>query len=473
MIGTKDQPHVSAEPMAIARDIIHGHFTDGQGGRTLFEHRGTIWHWEGRWRPRSRTWLLDTVCLLLEGSFIRILTRDGAVVEPLLEKKSQPKVVCERIETITRVDEERAAPFWLKGEGTGGETMVTFRDQLVDVGGDRVLDVGPGWFDPVSLNAKYVPGAKCPLWEKSLAEWSGGDPEWVDLLQRLFGYAILPTRKFQKWFLFYGVPRSGKGTVLHTLRALMGGNVVMSKGLSDLVGAFGLDGLESARVLIVNEVHHLDKGEGSKASSIVKQLVGQDPISVNIKYVRPLRNIESRALPILQSNEIPTLEDKAGGLSSKMVLVPFSNSFLDHENEDLAAQLKGEMTGIAQWALHGAWKVLHRPGTQRFPMLRAAQDAVDDYIMAVNSFNRFLGDYFEEDGTAWVAFDVVWQRWMWWTRDEVVSPGVTRYTLTRKLLEGTNWKITRARRAHGAVRGFSGMKLRYIPPKVDDPGEEG
>jgi hypothetical protein len=434
--------------MKLARDIISNHYTNDRGVPTLFEHRGTIWYWRGRWWPRSRTWLLDTVRLALENAYIQRQTRDGPVTEPLLEKHCPPKTVAECIETITRVDEERAAPFWLqagiRGEVTGGEFMITFRDRLVDVASGFNAPISPEWFDTVSLNAKYDETAQCPLWLKSLEEWSGGDEQWVTLLQRLFGYAIMPTRQYQKWFLFYGVPRSGKGTVLHTLRALMGNHAV-------------------------NEVHHLDKGDGSRASAIVKQLVGQDPISVNIKYVRPLRNIESRALPILQSNEIPTLEDRAGGLSSKMVLVPFGVSFLNRENVDLGRQLRGELDGIARWALEGArgvqkW-VIGDPG--RFPMLQAAQDAVDDYVEAVNPFNRFLDEHFVAEERGWVASSVIWERWAAWVRGRRDRPSVNRHTFTRKLIEGCNWRLVRSRRGPSGDRGLAGLKMRYRPPAAD------
>ena len=471
MIGTQDRPHTSAEPMQLARDIIHSRFLTEEGTRTLFEHRGTFWHWEGRWRPKSRGWLHDVVCLALENSFVSQVRPAGPVIARLTERSYNPKTVCERIETLTRVDEERAAPFWLRlgGEATGCEYIVTFRDKIVDVDNDTFEDVGPGWFDTVALNARYDPEAQCPLWLQSLQEWSGGDANWIRLLRLMFGYAIMPIRDYQKWFLFYGVPRSGKGTVLHTLRNLMGPTAVLSKGLSDLVSPFGLDGLESARVLVVNEVHHLDKGDGAKASAIVKQLVGQDPISVNIKYVRALRNVQSRALPILQSNEIPTLEDRAGGLSSKMVLMPFSVSFLDRENVTLSRDLRAELPGIAQWALRGAQEVIQDPprGTRRFPMLQAAQDAVDDYLLAVNPYNRFLEECFDQDVRGWVSFDIVWQRWVTWCRSEVTGTGITRFTFTRKLLEGTNWRLTRSRRDHGRIRGFSGMRLRYVAPTGD------
>jgi P4 family phage/plasmid primase-like protien len=416
---------------------------------------------------------LDKICISLENAHISVPSRNGPQIHSLTEKAYNPKAVAERLETVIRVPEERVAPFRLSGEMTGSEYMVTFRDRLINVQTGREERVGPGWFDPVSLNAQYDTDATCPLWLNSLQEWSGGGEEWVSLLQLLFGYAILPIRDYQKWFLLYGVPRSGKGTVLHTMRALIGSNAVLTKGLTDLVGPFGLDGLESARVLVVNEVHQLDRGEGSKASAIVKQLVGQDPLNINIKYVRPLRNVESRALPILQSNEIPTLEDRAGGLSSKMVLVPFSVSFLDRENTQLVHQLRGEMDGIAQWALEGARRVVTAPvvGVPRFPMLRVAQDAVDDYLLAVNPFNRFLETYFTQEAQAWVSFDMVWSKWRQWARTETTSPGVTMYTLTRKLLEGSNWRLTRNRRRRGTVRGFLGMRLRYTPMEAGEGGD--
>jgi putative DNA primase/helicase len=474
-IGTEERPHLSKEPIKVARDIIANHFKDDRGRLTLFEHRGTVWRWEGRWKACPRTWLLDVVMLALEDSVYRVETRAGEVGTTLLtEKGCSRERVARSVEAITRIDEEWAAPFWVRrpegGEVTGVEHMVTFRDKVLNVKTGETRDLGPDWFDSVTINAKYDPTAECPLWMQSLEEWSGGDEHWIALMQKLFGYAIMPTRKYQKWFLFYGVPRSGKGTVLHMLRDLLGKGAVLNKGLSDLVSPFGLDGLEVARVLVVNEVHQLDTGDGSKAAAIVKQLVGQDPINVNIKFVRPLRNIESRALPILQSNEIPNLEDRAGGLSSKMVLLPFGVSFLNKENLDLAEQLRKELPGIAQWALKGSRALLEPAeiGVNRFPLLDSARDAVDDYIESVNPYNRFLDDFFEQDDNGWVASSVVWDKWLQWRRGRRIHAAPTQFTITRKMMEGTNWRLVRHRMGAEQTRGLKGLKLKYVPQRAHE-----
>lgn len=60
------------------------------------------------------------------------------------------------------------------------------------------------------------------------------------------------------------------------------------------------------------------------------------------------------AAPIIQANDIPKLPDKAGSISSKMLVLPFNWSALDAGNKPdpgLLDKLMAELPQIAAWAL--------------------------------------------------------------------------------------------------------------------------
>ena len=97
----------------------------------------------------------------------------------------------------------------------------------------------------------------------------------------------------------------------------------MGTSLDDLAGDFGLDGLEHSRVLCISEVSELEGKSGERATRVLKNVLGEDPLTINAKFKRQMRNVLIGAAPMMQANEIPLLPNKGRGLSSKMLVLPF------------------------------------------------------------------------------------------------------------------------------------------------------
>lgn len=73
-------------------------------------------------------------------------------------------------------------------------------------------------------------------WLRFLSElWPGG-PECVALLQEQMGYAIVPDTSLHKIMFIVGPPRSGKGTIAKTIRALVGDESVAAPALGYCLG---------------------------------------------------------------------------------------------------------------------------------------------------------------------------------------------------------------------------------------------
>ena len=217
----------------------------------------------------------------------------------------------------------------------------------------------------------------------------------------------------------YGKVRSGKGTIGKVLQSMLGHDACMNSSLDDLSGDFGLDGLEHSRVLCISEVSALDSREGERTTRVLKNIIGQDPITVNVKYKRQMRNVVVSAAPIIQANEIPNLPNKGRGLSSKMLVLPFDVSFEGKEDPYLIDKLMEELPGIAAWAVQGAIDLESGEG-DRFPIPSRSKDAVQMYHLQNNPFDHFLEERFIQTSTGFVATDLLWMQWKDWLKSNSI-----------------------------------------------------
>ncbi len=450
--------------MSLARDIVRGRFR-----RALVEYRGILWHWEGKcWIERDETWLLDRTREHFESAYITIEhpAPDEEPVQRLCLQGWLVREVASCIETVCRQDAYRETPFSLNGS-VKAEPRITISfagGQLVSVlnGEITVLDhVGRSWFDLVNVPCTYDTKKTCVLWDETLAQWSAGDPEWIRLVQMIFGYCLLPHRDYQRWFLFYGLPRSGKGTILRVLSALLGGGGgVWHTTMPELAGNFGMDGLQTARVMVINEVHEVGSLDGHRVGGVLKSVVGGDPLQVNVKRIRQLKNVHCQAVPILQSNEIPTLPNRGAGLSSKMIVVPFGVSFLDREDENLSRTLIKELPGIAAWAVEGARMLSATTPQKRWPVPTAAKIAMDEYREENNPWDEFLEKYFVQDNGGWVAMKMIWSSYCMWKAQVISVPHAGQKSLGRLLMRDSTWNLSRWRMGEDGARGMRGLKLK-------------
>ena len=337
---------------------------------------------------------------------------------------------------------------------------ISFQDVVLDCKTCGIQERNDSWFDPHVLPVSWEDGEEPPhTWLRCLEEWSGGDQSWVDLLQRIFGYCLLPHREYSKWFLFYGKIRGGKGTIMSVLKALMRDGY-MGTCLEDIAGQFGLWGIEQSRVMAINEVSEISGREGEAACRVLKSIVGRDPISINRKFEAPLRNIVVDAIPIMQANEIPKLPNKGQGLSSKMVVLPFTISFLGREDYGLLSKLLAELPSIARWAAQGAVDLEQESEpTKKFVMPEAAQMTVEDYTTINNPFDEFLTDVFEKDESSFIGTRTVYENWKKWSSNLKVGQ-FSQAQFIHKLMQDSTWNLTKHRAGGGGVRGLRGLKIK-------------
>ena len=463
-VFTGSRPLTNIEPAKVARSLLANQFVTPNKLIGLWVWRGIVLEWfGGQWVVRDREWLESALWLALEDAYYRVQTSTGKEVRRFAPNPSKIDAVLAALTHIARLPHDKI-PCWTGTPVVDPDYCITFRDAIISLKTGEAFERTEEWIEPVVVPVNWNPEATCPTWLRCLDEWSQGREEWITLIQRMFGYCLMGHRKYAKWFLLHGKVRGGKGTVCGVLRKLIGKSF-MGTSLEDLARPFGLYGIEHARVLSIGEVAEIRGQEAEASCRVLKQILGRDPMTIDVKYQSPIRDVVAECVPIMQANEIPKLPNKGMGLSSKMVPIPFDVSFLGRENHHLSDDLESELSGIAAWAVKGAIALANESRPEmRFPLTKDGVVLLEEYMSANNPVDHFLEEYFVPDKNGFVTSSVIYARWEMWVR-KTGAKRLSARRLTQYLKEGSSWQLANARIGKSGARGVQG--LRAIPMSED------
>jgi putative DNA primase/helicase len=195
----------------------------------------------------------------------------------------------------------------------------------------------------------YDPCLDCPQFRSYLDD--ALDAQYHDTLAEIFGYSLWTEYNAEKAFMFYGPPRTGKGTLLRVLQEMLGSGNYSSVNLQDLVNdRFKRAELFGKRANISGDV----PATPIKDPAIIKNLTGEDNVTVEFKYGKNFQMINAAKL-IFGANRLPRLSTDDDAFYDRWVIIPVEHSFIGDEDPSIEAALKTpeELSGILNWALGG------------------------------------------------------------------------------------------------------------------------
>lgn len=206
-----------------------------------------------------------------------------------------------------------------------------------------------------------------PIFSKFLAETFKGDEtnEQVDLLQEVIGAVILGLlARYEKVVLFKGYGRSGKGTIMKIIEAIVPPQYRAAVSPFRWDSEYYLANLAGKRLNVVGE---LPDDEPIPAADF-KTVTGRDLLTGRHPSHRPFE-FRNEAAHIFNSNYFVYTKDHSEAFYTRWVMIEFRNSLIGREDEqvkNLADQIiENELSQICAWALQGA-KRLEDRGT--FPV---------------------------------------------------------------------------------------------------------
>lgn len=296
--------------------------------------------------------------------------------------------------------------------------LLNFPNGMFDVRGKNLLSHDPKYLSTIRLPYKYDPLIDCPLWIKTIAEIFENDSNKLNILQEFFGYCLTRETKMEKAMLLIGESRSGKSTILNTLRNLVGienCSSVPVKKLDD----------ETYTVHLMNKLVNMDSDVCAKASEFeapFKTITSGEPVACSPKYV-PTFEFNPFCKLVMAANAFPRITDHSSAFYKRLVLIPCERVFEENEiNRDLKEQLKGELSGIFNWALEGLKRVYKRNGFEQYDFMKEAIDELREESNPIDVFFRenIVTDNITEN--CYIIKSELFDRYVNWCKDNGNMP---------------------------------------------------
>jgi P4 family phage/plasmid primase-like protien len=277
--------------------------------------------------------------------------------------------------------------------------LINFRNGTVDLRTGELIPHRREHYITKQLRYNYTPQAQCPMFLSFLRQITAAHPEFLNHLQRAFGYSLTGITIEKTLFLLHGPGDNGKSTLLATFLALLGDYAVLLQIDTLMVHKFesnntnaDLAELRGARFVMTSET---EKNQRLAEAKIKRVTQGMGEISATRKYENPIRFKESHKLWI-DANHLPTVRGTDNAIWNRLQPIPFDTVITkDAQDKDLPAKLLTEAEGILAWTVAGA-KLWYESGLQK---PAAVEKARDEWRTESNQIARFVDARCEFDPT--------------------------------------------------------------------------
>lgn len=332
----------------------------------------------------------------------------------------------------------------------------------IDLTTGEFLSPDPKRFVSRATPVVYDKDAKCPLWERTVADVFAGRPEMPAFLQRIFGYAMLGNPVEEKIFIFHGNGSNGKSTILNTIRKVFGAyavtmedSTITSMGRPNGGNAGGsradILALKGKRLALVPET----EAEASLREAMVKRLVSLDAITARGTYARSMTTFTPTAVPILSTNYMPEIRGTDDGVWRRVTAISFNERFEGRKDTHRQDELKKELPGILNWVIAGALDY-QKNG------LMVPQEVISNTEGKRKEFDLIQGWLDERcelgDRDALLPTRDALASWSSWAKGQGYEYRMTATRLSR-LLHGKGIQVARVMRDGKKSRCYEGIKL--------------
>lgn len=391
------------------------------GADNVWFWQGQFWRWNGNYYvpdDENHTVMRGQVYKFLDGALR--WGSGGGKLERFEPKPSHVNEVIDCLKTGLGLGAESQPPMWLHSREPATE-WIAFANGAVNVLSGEVRARSPDLWVHSALGFDWNPSAACPVWEWFLQDIFPDDDESKQFIEEWMGYCMTEETRFQKGAMLIGPKRSGKGTISHVLRQLVGDRSYAGLSFNTWVsGENSRQPLIGKRVGVFADVRFKQGraygasfdpgGIGHVSTELLLNIIGEDTISIPRKYIGPWHG-QLRLKLLLISNEIPNLNDTSGVLPSRFIKVHFSKSKYGQEDPNLRGKLSGELSGIATRCV-AAYQHLCERG--RFIQPQSAEALEFAVLAASDPFAAMALECFVPDYAGEVIKTVAYSRFVGW-----------------------------------------------------------
>ena len=247
-----------------------------------------------------------------------------------------------------------------------------------------------------TLPYSYDPQAECPQWDNFIDRVLPA-PDAQQLLREFIGYIFMSDHRLEKMLLLYGEGLNGKSVTLEVVESLLGSSNVSYLSLSDLSND------DVKRACIEDKKLNVSHESGKDVNpNVLKQMTSGEPVLIRNLYRDP-RMINNYGKLIAAFNILPRAENTLGFFRRLLILhyqVTIPREEIDRQ---LAAKLKGELSGILNWVLKTLPALMTRNG---FSPSESCERALEQYRLQSDNVKLFLNEMCEPSEYSMLAKDI-------------------------------------------------------------------
>jgi P4 family phage/plasmid primase-like protien len=255
----------------------------------------------------------------------------------------------------------------------------------------QLLPHSPDFGATYVLPYRYRPeDTHCPMFMQLLDDYWGGDADFQDkilaLQEALAATIVGIAPRYQRAFLLFGQPGSGKSRIPAILEGLLPGGCRSNVSPSDWGDKFLPAELHGKLLNVAGEISERRKIAGD----IFKQIVEGASITAQHKNQAPF-TFQPRAAHWFCGNHLPLTDDYSGGFTRRWLILVFNKLVApDRKNVDIAEIiLAQEREQIAAWALSGLDRL---KGNKDYTLPPSHKERVAAMTMKNNPVFYFLSE---------------------------------------------------------------------------------
>ena len=298
-------------------------------------------------------------------------------VVPFKEIKEATKRLCYIPELQVDLTEE----FWR------GQKIVNLVHGVYDVMKQEIVPVRNEYRFDYVINIRYKP--HCTLEDapnfKRYIETSVGMDQ-LECLLRVLGYCISSLTKGRKAFVFYGIGRTGKSTILNILEAVIGGGLVSHEPFHTMSGERAKAHYEGKRVNISRET----STKPNRNEESFKSLISCEFTTGSEKYEKQKDFVATLSFVFAGNSDVDfTFMDDA--ILDRLVYIIFNKTIPEEEIDlDLERKLLEEKDIIFSMALDSLKELIR--DKYDFKMAPIAEDHIKHRRYLIHSAESFIAE---------------------------------------------------------------------------------
>ena len=307
----------------------------------------------------------------------------------------------------------------------------------------------------IQIPHTFNPDAECLEIDQFLTDIFGFNR--VPDIYEMLAYLIMPTVKYQKAFILYGPPKTGKTSFINLVNQFIGGNhkekVISEVPLQDLDERFQISNLRDKLVNIFDDL----RSTKLTSQGRFRMSVTNPTITAEIKHITEHVTWKNICKHLFTCNQLPKVNKKVGDEFWRRWKLFDCYNIMEGEKHDIDFVNKrwseAELSGLLNKCIQ-AWIRLEKR--------KHFQDDDIEYIkgiwqMDIEPAKLFVEEKCELSTGAEINVDLFWNTLNQWRKDYNATP-ITKTMLTQSLQRISD-KISKPKRRKGNIYVYEGIQF--------------